>query len=231
MSFKRKNTTATASGWPGFTPEALVLAACLVLFPAGGASASGMVEVSAGPFLAGDGAGGGVREAVLPAFFIDRDEVTNREFAKRFPAHAYPEGAAEHPASGMTWQEAGDYCAALGKRLPRPDEWEKAARGGDGRLYPWGDRHPKKTFHPFFSGVVKRRAGLDRLDVSVYGPRAMAGSLWEWTDEEREGRKAARGGLWTLHLDHEYSKIFERIFLSPGERFIFVGFRCARGAP
>lgn len=212
-------------------PEALALAAWLMLLSAvGGAHASGMVPVSAGSFLKG-GAEAGAREAMLPAFFIDRDEVTNREFAKRFPAHAYPEGAADHPASGMTWQEAGDFCAALGKRLPGPDEWEKAARGDDGRLYPWGDRHPKKTFHPFFSGVVKRRAGRDRLDVSVYGARAMAGSLWEWTGEEREGRKAARGGLWTLHLDHEYSKTFERIFLPPDDRFIFVGFRCARGAP
>lgn len=187
-----------------------------------------MIDIPAGPFWAGDAASGSGRRVTLPAFLIDRDEVTNDAFAGQFPGHAFPPGAGSHPASGMTWEEARRFCVNSNKRLPTAHEWEKAARGDDGRLYPWGDRHPKKTFHPFFSGVVKRQSGLDRRDVSIYGLRGMAGSLWEWTGEEQGGKKAARGGLWSLHLDHEYSKTFERIFISPESRFVFLGFRCAR---
>jgi formylglycine-generating enzyme required for sulfatase activity len=237
MSLQRKSTTATGSGWPGCIPERVLfgiavgcLLAGLFVGAAGAARATAMVEIPAGPLIVGDDAAGESHRLTLPAFYIDRDEVSNDEFAGQFPAHAFPAGAGGHPASGMTWDEARRFCATLDKRLPRADEWEKAARGGDGRLYPWGDRHPRKTFHPFFSGVVKRRPGLDRRDVSVYGPRGMAGSLWEWTDEGRGGRKAARGGLWNLHLDYEYSKTFDRIFIAPESRFVFLGFRCARSA-
>jgi len=70
--------------------------------------------------------------------------------------------------------------------------------------------------------------GLNRNDISYYGLNDMAGSVWEWTGEQVDGKIVVRGGLWNLHLDYEYSKTFERNLLDPDRRFPFLGFRCAR---
>ena len=83
-------------------------------------------------------------------FYIDRYEVTNRQyqaFVKVTGHNApggwngthYPEGQGDYPVTGMTWQDAKAYAEWAGKRLPTEMEWEKAARGADGRLYPWGN--------------------------------------------------------------------------------------------
>ena len=189
--------------------------------------ASEMVEIPAGEFLPGGGAGVG-HKVYLPTFRIDQNEINNEEFAGGFPDHTYPPGAGEHPVSEVTWYEAKRYCEATGKRLPTPLQWEKAASGGDGRIYPWGDKRPRKQFHPFHSGLIKRRAGIDKRDVSPHGLKGMAGSVWEWTAGEQEGKRAAHGGLWNLHLDYEYSKVHEQIHLPPEGRWPFVGFRCVR---
>ncbi len=192
--------------------------------------AAEMVEVPAGPVGLGPPAETGLppRTRDLDAFFIDRTEVTNRAFAQHVPDHEYRPGAAEHPVTQVSWRQARDYCALAGKRLPSEAEWEKAARGTDGRLYPWGDRPLRRKPHPFYSGVVKRTAGLDFRDVSPYRAFDMAGSVWEWTADADGDQKVARGGLWNLHLDFEYSKTFDRILVDPEQRFIFLGFRCAR---
>lgn len=164
----------------------------------------------------------------METFFIDSHEVTNQQFTERFPEHSFREGAEKHPVSHVTWQEAKVYCSVVGKRLPSEAEWEKAARGTDGRLYPWGDQVPKKKPHPYYSGLVKSTVGFNRKDVSFYGVRDMAGSVWEWTADQMDGKTVTRGGLWNYHLDYDYSKTFERNLIDPDQRFIFLGFRCAR---
>lgn len=201
---------------------------CLSCLPA---FASDMAEVPAGPFIMGDDAepdSAPRRTLTLETFFIDRDEVTNAEYAERFPGHVFPKDADPHPATGMNWDEARRYCEQTGKRLPAETEWEKAARGTGGRVYPWGDAPPRDKPHPYFSGLIKRRAGFQKYDVSPYGASGMAGSVWEWTGDEQDGKKIARGGLWNLHLDYEHARTFDKILVAPDQRFPFLGFRCAR---
>ncbi len=193
-----------------------------------------MVFIPSGPFLMGSDSEGSpwpARRYMLGGYSIDQYEVTNAEFAAQFPDHAYPEGAAEHPVSRVTWAEAAAYCRALGKRLPTEAEWEKAARGAEGRTWPWGNQPRRRRPHPQYSGVVKRRPGSDRYDVSPYGVHDMAGSVWEWTADGDERGRIVRGGLWNLHLDFEYSRTWEKNRIPPDERFTFLGFRCARSNP
>lgn len=190
-----------------------------------------MVEIPAGPFIQGNPSNSlpDLKSNVhLESFFIDRHEVTNARFSERFPGHTYWPGADSHPVSEVTWHQAQQFCKLEGKRLPSEMEWEKSARGPEGRLYPWGNKVLKKKPHPFYSGIIKRRVGLNRKDVSIYGVRDMAGSVWEWTSDRVEGKVAVRGGLWNLHLDYEYSKTYERNLIHPERRFIFLGFRCAK---
>lgn len=202
-----------------------------ILLVASGALASEMVTVPPGPFTMGhpdDPTAKPERRYMLGGFSIDKFEVTNAEYATQFPDHKFPDGAGDHPVSRVKWENAKTYCERVGKRLPTDAEWEKAARGNDGRTFPWGEKIRKRMPHPKFSGVVKHRPGTDKKDVSPYGVQDMAGSLWEWTaDGDTEG-KFVRGGLWNLHLDFEFSKAWQKIKIPPEERFSFLGFRCAK---
>jgi formylglycine-generating enzyme required for sulfatase activity len=173
------------------------------------------------------GDGSEMRTLTLNAFFIDQYEVTNAEYAEKVPSHRFPADADLHPVSDVTWENARRFCEESGKRLPTEEQWEKAARGADGRIYPWGDKVEKKP-HPYFSGLIKRKVGSQKQDVSFYGVSDMAGSVWEWTLGESDGKKVARGGLWNLHLDYEHSKTYDRNFFAADQRFPFLGFRCAR---
>jgi len=190
-----------------------------------------MVEVPDGFFTMGHGddtTDSPEKRLFLEAYRIDSREVTNREYAEQFPDHTYNGSAADHPITRVTWYQADAYCQAVGKRLPSEAEWEKAARGELGNFYPWGNKKGRKPPHPFYSGVVKRTAASNKRDVSPYGVHDMAGSVWEWTGGEKEEHKVARGGLWNLHLDFEYSKTYERAFIPPNEQLSFLGFRCAQ---
>ena len=142
----------------------------------------------------------------LESFFIEQNEVTNKEFSSKFSQHTFPTRAEEHPVSNISWHEADQYCRLNGGHLPTSAQWEKSARGIDGRIYPWGNKAPPKKAHPFISGVIKRKAGTVRNDYSPYGLYGMAGSVWEWTADSLEDKKIVRGGLWNLHLDFEFSK-------------------------
>ena len=195
------------------------------------AFASSMVMIPEGPFTMGQGKRpphGPERRLFLKSFLIDQSEVTNEEFKAQFPNYRFRKGAAQHPRTKVTWHQAKQYCEIVGGRLPTEPEWEKAARGESGFIYPWGDYKPKKRPHPFYSGVVKKNVGSNKQDVSTYGIHDMAGSVWEWTDDAQGQLKIIRGGLWNKHLDFEYSKAFEKATIPPGERLSFLGFRCVR---
>lgn len=209
----------------------LIIASILLAGSIGPAFSSSMIEIPAGLFVIGDSADPDAapkRVAMLGSYLIDQYEITNAEFAAQFPNHEFPPGAGRHPVTSVSWDEAKAFCEARDKRLPTGAEWEKAARGANGFTFPWGNKKPRKKPHPFYSGVVKRKTGFNKIDVSVYGVHDMAGSVWEWTQDDRGGKKTVRGGLWNLHLDYEYSKTYERNFIPRGERLIFLGFRCAR---
>lgn len=190
-----------------------------------------MIKIPAGVFLAG--AEGKLEETHLDTFWMDRFEVTNTEFQKEFPGHKFPRGRERHPVNRVTWDEATEYCSLIGKRLPRGLEWEKAARGTDGRVYPWGNKPLRRKAHPTISGMITRIVGFNKKDVSVYGIREVASSLWEWTTETGGHKdvkiRITRGGLWNDHLDYDYSKTTDKNPVDKDKRFVFIGFRCVKG--
>ena len=147
----------------------------------------------------------------LDAYYIDRFEVTMAEYQKLLdddysiePPPLWDDGAAmseasDRPAVGVRWPDAEKYCASVGKRLPTEAEWEKAARGTDGRRYPWGHMQPfvdiarynqgvtgwvsyTLTLAPVTSGVsgMSIRHGLKTGGKSPYGLYHMSGNAAEW---------------------------------------------------
>lgn len=172
-----------------------------------------------------------------PAFLIDRHETTNEQYNKFDPNYHYPEGKDKHPAAYISFDMAVKYLESIGKRLPTEVEWEKAARGTDGRMFPWGE----KAVGPpnfGFSGQVTQPVGKNKTLVSPFGAYDMAGNVWEWTSdwyafqgmsEEREKKlKVIRGGVLTVHLRSDYSYTFDRNYMLPESKFNFIGFRGAR---
>ena len=124
---------------------AIAVAAAALLSAAPTASISapdGMVYVPAGPFTMGSNVGDTDESpqhlATTKAFFIDTYEVGNADFKKFDATYTYAEGR-DNFACIVTWEQAAAYAKWAGKRLPTEEEWEKAARGTDARLYPWGN--------------------------------------------------------------------------------------------
>ncbi len=189
-----------------------------------------MVDIPAGPFTMGnDQDSQATKEGrlFLDAYSIDKYEIRNKEYKQVYPDHEFLSSRGRFPAVRITWQEAKEYCEKLGKRLPTEAEWEKAARGEKGQLYPWGNKRKRNPPKPFYSGLApKGKRGSSLIDSSPYGVRDMAGSVWEWTADDYGDKKVIRGGLWNLHLDFEWSKTYERAFIPPEEKLSFLGFRC-----
>ena len=132
----------------------------------------------------------------LPAFWMDKYEVTNAEFLDFAIKTGYQgEGAAEgkdwrqfftadkakFPVVFITWNDALTYCKSLGKRLPTEEEWEKAARGPNGFRYPWGNTWEAGRSNTFESGLREPTGIAQFEDVSPYGVYDMLGNVQEWT--------------------------------------------------
>jgi formylglycine-generating enzyme required for sulfatase activity len=209
----------------------------------------------------------------LGEYFIDRTKITNAQFAQfmnargvkaadgqiwydiedsdarihrrdgRWQADA---GHEYHPVVEASWYGALAYCAWAGKRLPTEAEWEKAARGGDGRKYPWGEQAPNSTRAHFNSGWNDfRPVGSSAKGASPYGMLDAAGNGWEWVSSAylpypynpNDGRedltrvqvRVTRGGgqdsradeLTTTHRGRHVSR-------NPRGGHHNIGFRCAR---
>jgi formylglycine-generating enzyme required for sulfatase activity len=235
----------------------IVVLLALFLVPAGPASvfqdAQGrMVLVPAGSFIFGDNSPESPRQRQimsLKAFYIDETEVSNSEY-KRFAdatGHAPPKSTdytlkPDNPVSGVSFDDAQAFAAWAGKRLPTEEEWEKAARGTDGRPYPWGQQ-------PWTDGIPVELQPVHSFEdrKSPYGALNMAGNVFEWTTSsfpagEREFADmhsvlgsidfsktwyTIKGGSFSPHGD-----IFFRCFLRRGfpsdQDSPIIGFRCAR---
>ncbi len=163
-----------------------------VLVPAGTAVLGG----------AGHSSMSGPAKFNLPAYRIDRYEVSNaryREFIKAtgrdLPVFAdIPElSKPEQPVTGVSWDDANAYCRWAGGRLPSEEEWEKAARGDDGRVYPWGNE--EKLSNAYLKGEIPAAIGSHRLDVSPYGVYDMAGNVSEWVSDFRIAGNVCLPGL------------------------------------
>lgn len=145
----------------------------------------GMVLVPSGEFICGENGRspdeGPSRKVFLDAFYIDKNEVTNAEYKKVFPGHSFAKGQELFPVTGVSWSEAMDYASKTGKRLPTEAEWEKAARGEDGREYPWGAEYSSNqcnTMESKLDGPV--RVGSYLGGGSPWGCMDMAGNAYEW---------------------------------------------------
>ncbi len=173
-----------------------------------------MVLIPAGPFLMGSNDGlpneRPEHTVVLDAYYIDQFEITAGRYQKFLESarHNLPptwddevaQAMGDLPAVGMSWNDAAAYCKWAGKRLPTEAEWEKAARGTDGRRYPWGHMQPfvdianynrgvwvseAVTLVPVNSGIegMSVRHGLKEGGKSPYGLYHMAGNAAEWVND------------------------------------------------
>jgi len=192
-----------------------------------------MVKIPAGEFLVGEDQ----EKIETGEFFIDLAPVTNAEY-KAFvdatghtdPQHwrkgTYPEGKADHPVTEVNWFSATAYAEWAGKRLPTNEEWEKAARGTDGRKWPWGNEWSIKNAN-VFSGDTTPIGKYSPQGDSPYGCQDMAGNVWEWIGggQPSQLRAPLRGGDW---LDGpEEARTFHIRMHTPRRKNPFVGFRCA----
>lgn len=191
-----------------------------------------MVFVPAGEFLFGPDR----EKAKTEAFYIDRYPVTNAEYKKfvdatghEHPAHwrrgTWPEGKANHPVVQITWDSAFAYTQWAGKRLPTELEWEKAARGTDGRVWPWGNVFDPRKCNTSSEGTTPVGAYSPGGD-SPYGLWDTAGNVWEWIGGKPSPlRMPLRGGDW-LDGPDEAQTFFRRMH-TPKRKNDFMGFRCA----
>ena len=160
-----------------------------------------MILIPAGEFTIGisdaDATDGPAHPVNLPDFEIDRFEVTNDDFslfveltgyvtdAEQSGGQSwrkYAEGKPGHPVVKVTWNDGVAFCEWAGKRLPTEEEWEKAARGTDGRTYPWGNDFDATLANVKETGLRGTTAvGSFPGGASPYGVEDMGGNVWEWT--------------------------------------------------
>lgn len=228
-----------------------------------------MVLIPAGEFIMGSDDRlpdeGPQHKVSLSAYWIDVYEVTNEQYKafidatdRRSPAHfrnrTFPPGKATHPVTEVTWHDAEAYCLWAGKRLPTAEEWEKAARGTDGRMFPWGNEFdPDKANTPLRWSRLQQEGdtmpvGSFPQGVSPYGLYDMSGNVWEWTaswylpypgnthpsENYGEKYKTLKGGSWwdcSFYKCGISAPVFNRSFFLRGTHNKSFGFRCAKDAP
>ena len=227
-----------------------------------------MLLVSGGGFAMGedgDASTAPKHPLTLPDYYVDRHEVTNARFARfvdqagfkpqgdwrryfdpaNFDPKFYDSERGEHPVVNVSWNDAQAYCAWAGKRLPFEAEWEKAARGEDGRRWPWGNEP-----HPEFANVENntegepdtKRVGSFPNGASTYGMLDMTGNAREWTGSalrpypladptggtDGASSRVTRGGSW-LSLPNSIEltrRLAEPVDIAAKD----LGFRCAVSA-
>ncbi len=219
-----------------------------------------MVNIPAGEFIMGSPEGEGSDDerpqhtVYLDEFWIDRTEVTNAQYRRCVEVGvctAPPNGPfddpakMDHPVVFVSWRDAKSYCGWVDGRLPTEAEWEKAARGVDGRIYPWGnDWDPRKLNSKEAGPGTTTSVGSYLAGASPYRALDMAGNVWEWaadwfdeatyTTTPRENPtgpgtgsvRVLRGGSWSVGWD--LVRAANRGGSAPDGRGDEGGFRCAR---
>jgi len=197
-----------------------------------------------------------IHQVNLAAYSIDKYETTNAQYAECVNAgkcsvpkcDEYKKGEkANHPVVCLDWTQAKNYCEFAGKRLPTEAEWEKAARGTDGRTYPWGNEAASCDRLNYYDGNKKcvddtTKVGSYPSGASPYGVMDLAGNVWEWTSSDykaypyiaNDGRedllsnnnKVFRGGGWDY--DDYVTRAAFRDFDYPTDNNNNFGSRCAQ---
>ena len=200
----------------------------------------------------------------LSAFWIDRTEITNGMYALCVSAGActHPHGSnsntrdgytddpqyADYPVIYVTWYDAQDYCKWAGRRLPTEADWEKAARGVNGSMYPWGNGAPNSQLLNYDSEVKDTTTvGSYPQGASSYGVLDMAGNVWEWVADwygetyyatspvdnpsgpASGTQRVNRGGSWAGDVGDVRSA--HRNKDAPDWSSYELGFRCAANTP
>jgi serine/threonine-protein kinase len=201
------------------------------------------------------------RTVTLDAFWIDETEVTNKMYKACVDAGACkppfqsnsetrknyfgnPEYD-DYPVTYVTWEHANAYCTWAGRKLPTEAEWEKAARGTDGRVYPWGNEVENETLLNYSLKVGDTTpVKAYPLGVSPYGAYDMAGNIWEWVADwydpayyqtapsvnpmgpDSGETKVSRGGAWIFYDFDMFAT--DRYGNYPQTTNSVIGFRCAR---
>jgi len=229
-----------------------------------------LVRIPKGAFIAGSATGRPeerpLRRVEVDDFFIGLCEITNGQYASFLGATGRARqlremertvlpGKVDHPVVNVSWPEAESYCRWAGMRLPTEPEWEKAARGTDGRAYPWGDTWDRDRCNNWqlhshggkpvesasFGGIGTTPVGTFPAGASAWGCLDMAGNVWEWTadlfrvpaDIETEtpaSHRVVKGGSWYLSTAEE-TRCAARYGFDPGNRYLNLGFRTAISRP
>ena len=227
-------------------------------------------DVPSGDFLMGSAEDDGMafddekpqRRVYVDAFRIGKYPVTNAQYRAFVVATGHsppghwkgdemPAGEENHPVVEVNWEDAVAFCGWASEvtgeqiRLPTEAEWEKGARGTDGRRYPWGNEWQEGRCNTAEAGVGDTTAvGRYQGGVSPYGAHDMAGNVWEWTDswyqaypgstyeDENYGRekRVLRGCSWDSVVGW-YVRAADRYGFDPSFRDLDVGFRCASTSP
>ncbi len=200
-----------------------------------------MVLVPEGDFFYGSDN----RRLSLFDFYMDKFEVTTAQYAKFLGSMEktgqgtwqalVPLSDWQKPVVGVAWIEAEAYCRYYGQRLPSEQEWEKAARGTDGRKYPWGNDEPTRR-HANFNNCCEFwnydalfNVGSFEDGKSPYGIYDLAGNVYEWTSSDHHARtKVVRGGAWMNAASSLQSSV--RGWHFPGDSSEHDGFRCVQDA-
>jgi formylglycine-generating enzyme required for sulfatase activity len=220
-----------------------------------------LVFVPAGEFTMGSGDYSNekpIHIVYLDSYWIDQTEVTNRMYALCVQAgvcdqlsRTYYYGDSQYdnyPVIYVNWDRAKAYCEWAGRRLPTEAEYEKAARGTDGRTYPWGDESPNHNLLYYGqSGSGPTEVGQYPAGASIYGALDLAGNVWEWVADWYSGsyyahspasnplgpssgyERVLRGGSW--YYDSDLVRSSNRNWITPDFTNDGIGFRCARSLP
>ncbi|MDB5004905.1 MAG: hypothetical protein JWQ34_3130 [Mucilaginibacter sp.] len=195
----------------------------------------------------------------IKSFYIDQYPVTNKQFKqfinatkyhpiddhnflKYWANGSYLVGSENQPVTWVSLEDARAYANWAGKRLPHEWEWQYAAQGNDGRLYPWGNNKDNSKYPaPDTSRVMRKPTDVNAypLGVSLFGVMDMVGNVWQWTDEyvDLHSRSAILKGSsyyhaqtsgWYFPAALELNKYGKYLLMAPSlDRAATIGFRCA----
>jgi len=209
----------------------LVIAGGILIAPGN----SDMLAIKAGPVKLGAAdinslSGPAIYQ--VEAFSIDRREVNNADYAKFVRATSRQPAAfaddeqfnqPDQPVTGVTWNDANAYCQWVGKRLPSQIEWEKAARSGDERLYPWGDEFKAENAHLSGEQPISI-SDYPKQDTTPHGLTGMAGGVSEWVADVQmaSGGVCGRGVSNQPGFVSDDKSVFDKLLSGGGELATFA---------